>query len=241
MLTLAALLLWLSWLAGDSGFYDSVQCPAACLFRSQNGKGGEPKSWMIFNFFYVLYNYTGVLAPLLSRRIRIWWMDHVSLRVHPNEGMPPKRIPLVEEFRDWLRARKRELTQGESKDAAATRWKGIIDSTPIQQIINGAVYAVKSLALLLWLKETSESITFLELIAYFVLGVYWTVGQWSRGHSLMDDGGRGETTWGFGQLVPLFLLLIPFFQLFDSYSGHLEQKRRQTDQEAGKSNSSDQL
>ncbi|KAH6900985.1 hypothetical protein BKA70DRAFT_1065943, partial [Coprinopsis sp. MPI-PUGE-AT-0042] len=75
MLALAGLLLWLSWLGGDSGFYDSVQCPAACLVNSQNGKGGEPKSWMIFNFFYVFYNYTAMLAPQVSGRVRVWWMD----------------------------------------------------------------------------------------------------------------------------------------------------------------------
>ncbi|KAH6900986.1 hypothetical protein BKA70DRAFT_1313396, partial [Coprinopsis sp. MPI-PUGE-AT-0042] len=226
MLSLAALLLWSSWLGGDARFYDFAPCPAACLVTSESGKGGEPRSWMIFNFFYVFYNYTTLLTTVISRRARVWWMDHVSLSIHPREDMPPKPVPILDEWGQWLKAR---WVHWSKSNKTSNKW--IAKAWPLINRLGGTAFRhAKGIGWLLWMKEASEAISFLELTVYFALGVYWTVSDWVQGHKQMEDQGRGETTWGFGQLVPLFLLLIPFFQLVDSYSVNLEQRRREEEE-----------
>ncbi|KAH6891855.1 hypothetical protein BKA70DRAFT_1408296 [Coprinopsis sp. MPI-PUGE-AT-0042] len=228
MLALAGLLLWLSWLGGDSGFYDSVQCPAACLVNSQNGKGGEPKSWMIFNFFYVFYNYTAMLAPQVSGRVRVWWMDHVSLRVHAREGMPPKPIPVVDGWSDLIGGKRKEWSQKRKSRLLNILW------APLKGLARGLLYIIKGFGWMLWIKEGSETISFVELMVYFSLGIYWTVGEWLEANELMEDRRKGATTWGLGQLIPLFLLLIPFFQLIDSYTEYAAYHKRELYEEEGK-------
>jgi hypothetical protein len=225
MLALAGLLLWLSWLGGDAGFYDSVQCPAACLVNSQNGKGGEPKSWMIFNFFYVFYNYTAMLAPQVSGRVRVWWMDNVSLRVHAREGMPPKPAPMVDRWVDLIGEKRKEWSSNSRSSRSLT-----ILWVPFKGLAKGILYIFKTLGWLLWIKEGSETISFLELIVYFSLGIYWTVGEWLEANDLMENHRKGATTWGMGQLISLLLLLIPFFRLVDSYTEYAAHHRRERDE-----------
>lgn len=66
----------------------------------------------------------------------------------------------------------------------------------------------------------------LELVAWFALGLYWTIGDRQRVRSLSYPNGQpiiSNPEWdslgsfGFGQMVPLFLLLLPCLTLIESW------------------------
>lgn len=72
----------------------------------------------------------------------------------------------------------------------------------------------------------------LELIAWFALGMYWTIGDRYRIRSPATSFPNGtplisDSEWnllgsfGFGQMVPLFLLLLPLLTLIESWKGKI--------------------
>jgi hypothetical protein len=70
-----------------------------------------------------------------------------------------------------------------------------------------------------WNLLASEFFAAVELIAWFVLGCIWIVQDRASGHDAMTSGEvRAEDTLGFGQLVPVLLLALPFIQLLQTYA-----------------------
>jgi hypothetical protein len=63
----------------------------------------------------------------------------------------------------------------------------------------------------------SNVFAILELTGWFVIGVYWAVSDRLLGQSLMKLS--NENVLGFGQFVPLFLILIPIFMAVEIYCG----------------------
>ena len=55
MLAMAGLLLYCSWVTGTDGWDEHIDCPAKCALGRP--KGGEPMSWMIVNFVFVVWGY----------------------------------------------------------------------------------------------------------------------------------------------------------------------------------------
>jgi hypothetical protein len=75
------------------------------------------------------------------------------------------------------------------------------------------------LLLLCWYFFASETVAVLEISVWFSLGLWWLVSDRKNGHSAMDPSEKGaENVLGFGQLVPIFLLLIPILQFFESFA-----------------------
>jgi hypothetical protein len=75
---------------------------------------------------------------------------------------------------------------------------------------------------LLWHFLASEVVMVAEICAWFGLGVYWVMSDRIIAHGLMDASEIDkEDRMGFGQLVPLILLVLPFMQLFESYSSRV--------------------
>lgn len=74
--------------------------------------------------------------------------------------------------------------------------------------------------LFIWYYFSSEIICVLEVCVWFSLGIWWLQMDRVVGHNAMDPLERiAEGTWGFGQLLPLFLLILPITQFFVSYAG----------------------
>lgn len=72
----------------------------------------------------------------------------------------------------------------------------------------------------IWYFFTSETEGVLEQGAWFALGVFWTVTDLRGGHSAMEAGElEKEKEWGFGQMVPLFLLILPVMQFIETFNG----------------------
>lgn len=86
-----------------------------------------------------------------------------------------------------------------------------------------AMSALKEYLLLpLWYLVASETEAVLEQMAWYGVGVWSTIGDRAYGHELMgSDESALEKGWGFGQLVPLLLLLLPVLQLLASLDANL--------------------
>lgn len=212
MSLLAVLLVWSSVLTGDETLYDRFRCPAVCLSTSGDGKGGEPKKWMILNIFYIAYNYPVALF-MLSRTLRQWWMEKVSRHMHEIGFLDDLRARLV---RGLLSVSEKTPTGEELSASTALRetaWR----AGPVRFLVKRIPYCV-------WTFLSSELLDFVEVGVWFSLGVSWMRGDRDYGHygqGMMDQTQRHiEDAWGFGQLVPLFLLILPFMQFFESYAAY---------------------
>ncbi|KAH7395787.1 hypothetical protein BKA64DRAFT_674653 [Cadophora sp. MPI-SDFR-AT-0126] len=87
--------------------------------------------------------------------------------------------------------------------------------------------AWRILIFVFWYIPASETLEVLTEIAWFSLGFYWT---FTDRHSMQQEMGQDQkkaenNIRGFGQLVPLFLLLVPVLQVFESYAARSEFKK----------------
>ncbi|KAI1843013.1 hypothetical protein JX266_010866 [Neoarthrinium moseri] len=81
---------------------------------------------------------------------------------------------------------------------------------------------LKAFFLSVWFFLSSDMEAILEQIAWHVLGYYWLFSDRDNGHIIMDESEKEkENGLGFGQLVPLFLLMLPVVQFFESWAGKL--------------------
>ena len=75
---------------------------------------------------------------------------------------------------------------------------------------------------ILWYVFRSETFTVaLDGFLWFVLGVYWTMDDRRSMHSAFpgEESNKEDDIDGFGQLVPILLLGIPFAQVLQNYCG----------------------
>lgn len=94
----------------------------------------------------------------------------------------------------------------------------------------GVVSLVRGVIFWLWNILASELFSVLELIAWFVLGCYWVFQDRSLGHGAMTaEESSAEDKLGFGQLVPIILLLLPLLGVAESYADHTEEKKMEND------------
>jgi len=73
-----------------------------------------------------------------------------------------------------------------------------------------------------WYILASEFWGVMEQLAWFILGVYWTMSDRIYGHDpslMVPEESAAEDSWGFGQIVPLLLLILPLLQFMDLWAG----------------------
>ncbi|KAK0625943.1 hypothetical protein B0T14DRAFT_561897 [Immersiella caudata] len=211
MALLAGLLLWASVLQGDEALYDRFQCPAACLATSADGKGGEPQKWMIVNIFYIVHNYPVALF-MLSRQLRRLWVDSIGQHIHRVGFLDDLGGRLARGFCSVLMSTNTP-TGGELSTVSAL-WMSMWRAGPVKFLARWILHSI-------WTILSSELFDFIEVAVWFSLGVWWIRGDRDYGHELMDDTQRAtEDSWGFGQLVPWFLLFLPLMQFFESYAAY---------------------
>ncbi|KAF2669380.1 hypothetical protein BT63DRAFT_455362 [Microthyrium microscopicum] len=82
------------------------------------------------------------------------------------------------------------------------------------------LYSVsRDLVMLVFYFFTSDFEFMLEMVAWFVLGLYWTFTDRLSGHKNMDhDDVVKENQVGFGQLVPILLLALAGLAMMEAYS-----------------------
>lgn len=185
MIILAAMLLYNSWVSAYIYWAANFSCPATCAIRpSIREHGGEPLSWSITNFVLVLVAYTNAFIQF-SATIRRTWLTRVRSKI---------------------------VVSGNSQTAAPVSNGTIWTCFKIAAwtvILNIRIYVLKPI----WYLLASEFEGVIEQAVWFVLGIYWTLSDRYWGHYEMDtDEIVAEDSWGFGQFVPVVLLLIPLLQ-----------------------------
>ena len=84
---------------------------------------------------------------------------------------------------------------------------------------------------MLWIKDfvSSSVANFLVESVWYGLGLYWLFRDWDYGQELLTSPGSlddylrcervpgGETVWGFGQIFPIFMLLLPLLTLLEVF------------------------
>ncbi|KAI1170781.1 hypothetical protein F4777DRAFT_567937 [Nemania sp. FL0916] len=183
MVSLAGMLLYVSWVSGYVYWYDNYNCPAKCTVPYE--KGGEPLTWTIINFVLILTEYPTSLFMLWTPG-RVYWMNHL-------------RHKLVD---------KQSLETGSRTGPE----KPHEEMSLIRKGVKGTILG-------LWYLITSETWEVLIQVVWHGLGYWWLFTDRTLGQSrewMTKDQSRKENGLSFGQLVPLFLLLLLIMQLLES-------------------------
>ncbi|KAH6631316.1 hypothetical protein F5144DRAFT_570665 [Chaetomium tenue] len=185
MLTLAALLLYCSYVSGAKGWGDNYNCPAACATGKE--KGGSPLAWMVVNFMLVLLTYPQRCLALWPA-VGEWWIDKARHRIVDYQGLP---------------GTDRDRRLNSQRKVFAWVWY-VVSSETMEVAVDG----------FLW----------------FALGVYWTFddrNSMHRGWKDYSDIEKENDVEGFGQLVPLLLLGLPFLQILETYCAESREAQRE--------------
>ena len=114
---------------------------------------------------------------------------------------PPSMLLLIPRFRKyWIDTPRKKLFPEQSQQPALSSKYNVFQY--------------------IWYFLASETEGVLEQGVWFALGVYWTVTDRREGHSAMEaHEAKKEKEWGFGQMLPLFLLILPVMQFIETLNG----------------------
>ncbi|TLS30353.1 hypothetical protein PpBr36_03211 [Pyricularia pennisetigena] len=229
MIALAVLLLYVYYVSAYQGWYGEVRCPVLCTVGMP--KGGSPLHWMWVNFALILYNYP-LNIFLMWRTGSIWWVDKVRPLIFDTPKRPqqvqvqearllqnadqPDPVPVSSS------ASSRSIDSLRSEKAATTDAANEARH-PIKPSKAGFLGALgrfqRRFFLAVWYMIASELWHIVELLCWFGFGVFWLVQDRGFGQSEMEEAQREkEQEVGFGQLIPLILLVLPFMQLIEAYT-----------------------
>ncbi|TLD31534.1 hypothetical protein PspLS_02520 [Pyricularia sp. CBS 133598] len=228
MIALAVLLLYVYYVSGYEGWYGEFRCPVLCTIDMP--KGGSPLHWMWVNFALILYNYP-LNIFLMWRTGSIWWVDKVRPLIF-DTPKAPQQVP-AQEARLLQGADQPEAipmsssasgrsmdSLGREKAATANVADGTRDSTGPKTGFLAALGRVpRKFFLMIWYMIASELWHIVELLCWFGFGIFWLVQDRGFGHDEMEHAQEEkEQEVGFGQLIPLILLVLPFMQLVEAYT-----------------------
>lgn len=192
MLVMAALLLYSCWIAGWEDWEDQYVCPA----NSALGKphGGRPLNWLIVNFVLVISGYLTHVTIVLFPQAHIWWLDNIRHHVVDDRAKP--------QIVDADRVELRYITEDRIRPS-------------------GSVKGWRKWTRWVWFFFASETLhVLMDGFVWFILGIVWIAGDLEYMTEAAPDVRQKENDIeGFGQLVPLFLVGLPFLQVLTSYCG----------------------
>ena len=212
LLAMCGLLLSIIILQGHREWYDSILLPAWCLFKeTATNVGGGPAVWMGLGIFFVLLGYTSVFLYLFEDKTNI---EAFARRYLAFCEKVTRRVKLVAEVL--------------VKFPAALPLTGY-QAVLIMPIIISAEVCLVLLCMppvalfliLIYLMYGMIDSTFVSVIfdlLWFTFGLWTVVQDRYYGRLYMDDSEvTVENSWGFGQLVPMFLVLLPIIAVWDTW------------------------
>ena len=130
---------------------------------------------------------------------------------------PVYLILIFESSREWWLSVRRQIVKVNHSITDSVK------STPVGSAYNG----IRICLLAVWFLLASDLRDVVEQIIWFSLGLWWLIWDRLIGHELMsrEEIAREDTT-GFGQLVPLVLLMLPFMTLIEAIHGKTLARRR---------------
>ena len=91
---------------------------------------------------------------------------------------------------------------------------------PIQNIRKALESLLSSITVL----ASSLFMVVIQTVVWLALSIYWLFNDRKNGHAVMSsDEIFEENQWGFGQLVPMFLIVLAFISLLETWSGQPSQ------------------
>lgn len=190
MLLLATLLLYNSYVSAFEAWDNNLNCPVKCIrpLVSSDTIGGQRLTWLIVEYVLVLTDYPVAIFCVLERPTRL--------------------------FRERCRPMYKSLL--DPKLSCPRRW--------LNRTIVGLV--------MFWLSDLESMI---DGIVWFVLGMYWLINDRNFVKGAIFDTNTWQPvvptlkvmpqeeweklgSFGFGQLVPLFLLVLPLFTAIESWN-----------------------
>jgi hypothetical protein len=217
LLAMGGLLISLVVYQGNQDWYLSPATPAQCLFADTLGNiGGTPAAWMGFNMFFIVLGYGASILSLYPEFTKSFPASHIYLRIMRRIGRSSRQltkalITLPNNLRKF-----HKIT-----------WYQLAILTPF--IILGelgmlvcAIVLIVTWAVMYFfsLMIDSYAVGALFDLAWFGDGIYNVITDRRTGRSLMSTQDQSvENQWGFGQLVPCLLLLLPLMTMFEIWYG----------------------
>ena len=189
-------------LENNSGWYDNLAFPAQCYYMHTTDSfitKGVTAFLFFFNIILVTLGYATVLAPLIILSFAELRKWSLSKISSPVESVVP---PVV-----------RLNIAGQDSTEYASRF-----GTKISPLFNR-----------LWSMWNNDWVTCVFESFWFGWGVYSVFYDRAQGLSYIPAGSlSAQSNWGFGQLVPMFLIFIPIFTAFEIFWGKYPRSKLST-------------
>jgi hypothetical protein len=219
--------IWISGLFGmigvalivtfNNNFLHTYGMSTQCVCN--NMRGNYSKQWLVWlalYLFLLVWGYLAVMAMLFPDQI--WWITTVSSMFQyvfkiPTRIRNKSRIRFVQE-----QALLADLSRHWTKSAPSIRTTYHLGATAISWSTWLIITSLTFLIFLLFF-SISEIIT-IDLFRIYASLLWAAASLFSLKWSAVENGMDGsENDWGFGQLLPLLLLILPVFAAWEIIYG----------------------
>lgn len=206
MLSSHVLLLYVIWVAARPDWYEDASCPALCLSQ-RSAVGGAGLYNMVLNYFFIIS--TDIFSILQGMsRVNTWW----ALRLRP-KLVDGRSLPSYHSSQD------QHTFGGQDSEGNQMRSETQIQKK-LRWILPRLLKGTKHIFAWLWILRASQFVTLVEVIIWTGLYYKWSFESITWGHESMEEEElEAEGAWGFGQIVPVFLLTLLVLQFFNSLWG----------------------
>jgi len=204
LLVTFGLLLSLTLYQGNQEWFDSDVTPAQCLFADGvSNVGGYPAFWMGFNIFFIVLGYGPSIVDLFPE-----YVDESSAIIKGYVHVMEKSGDTIKKL--WSNI---QSPSGESKAVAG----GNIVLSFIGLVLLGIVWLIMGF---FFLMIDSYFVAAIFDIFWFAFGLFNLILDRNYGQSFIDpDDIVLENQWGFGQVVPMLLVLLPIMTAWEVWYG----------------------
>ena len=210
------LLLAITVLEGQSDWWEGFSCPTVCAWqRLPGGVGGSPEHWMIFEIVLLVIAYTSFINLLLDgpqklrAQVRLWIdanMDRVQQRQISLDERAKSARSTFQEHPNMLLQLSRYLMR--------IAWE-----QKCLKLVIRLAKGCESLLKIVGMINDSFVLNLLLDLGWFGFGAWALYEDRSEGQSLIDPTFGSENEWEFGQMIPMFVIVLPFLTAFETIIG----------------------
>lgn len=205
--TFDALLLYIIWVGARPTRYVDPRCPALCVLES-SPIGGKGRTEMIVN--YILIIPTDITeTTCFFPAVETWWALHLRPRL-----VDDRSLPIHYRSHETPQGRRQSSEQSLSPKTQTTQLGGF------RLILHRLRKSLKFVFATGQILFCSNFVTLASLIVWCVFYFRQTFHTIAWGRSKMEEQEQEvERAMGFGQIVPVFLLILLVLQFCDSLWG----------------------
>ena len=212
LLPMAGMLMHLNILHGHRDVYDNTPTLANCFFDAGDA-GGDPGKWMSVNIVLLLLALTQAVDSVFPKQSVIVWRT-------PNDAKRLVRDVFFRLHNFYLQA----------KDGL-TWWIWIPTILPFAIVTNTIVTAISATLLLPWLAIWTYFWIFGGLFTSILFDIFWfgwsiwdlLEAQAYADQNMKPEDLAKEATWGFGQVLPMILCVLPILAAVQEFVSKLNE------------------